>query len=477
MNRTLLMETLLGETRLAVIEDGRLCEIYIERPNGDDVTGSIYLGRVENVVPGMNAAFVDIGQSKNGFLSAGDIPIMDQGLSRQLKDQRIEKLVRRGQAILVQVLKAQSGQKGHRLSCHIALPGRLMVLLTDVRYIGVSKKITESPERDRLRMIAQALTDHTPFGVIMRTASEWASDDEIRREWVDLLTRWEGIENQAQYAMAPTEISSNTSLARRVLRDMLDDTVDLLWVDDDHLFKTLTEQASEGQRAKIRRHEGEIPLFDIHRVDAQLNQALRKYVWLKSGGSLVIQETEAMTVIDVNTAKFTGKRDLEETLFRLNREAAEEILRQLRLRDIGGIIIVDFIDMKDQQHNEALLEQLRTLSKTDRNRLTVVGMTNLGLVELTRKRVRKPLSQQLLRTCGHCGGDGITPGYETIARGIERELWRRRRTGDETHLVVRANPEVQGWLKTLGRPTNHPVDFIANPALAPENYEIAPFTE
>lgn len=474
MKRTLLLESLRGETRLAVIEDNRLCELYVERPGGDDVTGSIYLGRVENVIPGMNAAFVDIGQEKNGFLSTNDIQITDRSLSDKLSDLRIEKLARPGSEMLVQVIKAQSGQKGHRLSCHITLPGQLMVLLTDVEYIGVSKKITDPAGRRRLRDVAKALTEGSGMGVIIRTASGNASQEALKMEWAALTAQWQTIQRQAEHSIAPKQIFSNTSLTLRCVRDMLDNSVESVWADGQSLYDKLISLA--GETGRIRLHDSPTPLFDLYRVDAQLDKALRKYVWLKSGGSLVIEQTEAMTVIDVNTGKFTGRKDLEDTIFRLNCEAAEELVRQIRLRDIGGIIIVDFIDMKDAENNEKLLDLLRMLAKTDRSRLTVVGMTGLGLIELTRKKERKPLSQQLLHICSNCGGDGMTPSHETTARRIIHEIWRRQRGGEDNPLMVTACPEVTGWLRTIGSPGG---TVYADPdtKMKPGEYDISPADE
>lgn len=475
MKRTILMERLLGETRLAVIEDDRLCELYTERPGMDGGAGAIYLGRVENVLPGMNAAFVNIGLEKNGFLSAGDISITDRSLSDKLKDATIGKLVRPGQDVLVQVVKAQAGQKGHRLSCHVTLPGRVLVLLTDVAYVGVSRKITDDAERGRLQSIGRDLIEGTGAGVILRTAAAGASPDALKAEYSALLMQWQTLKQRAETAIAPKLMYTPNALTLRCARDMLDGSVDAVWTDGDGLYEELIERAralSPDKVDLIRRHEGSTPLFDLYRVDTQLDKAMRKYVWLKSGGSLVIEETEAMTVIDVNTGKFTGNKDIAETIYKLNREAAEEIVIQLRLRDIGGIVIVDFIDMTHPAQNEQLLEWLRALAKTDRNRLTVVGMTGLGLVELTRKRERRPLSKQLLHTCSACGGDGVTPSHETTARKILHELWRRRRGGDMSPLCVTACPEVAGWLKTLGGPGGGALSIQADKNMKPTEYTV-----
>lgn len=476
MKQTILMESLRMETRLAVIEDGQLCELYVERPNSDDGVGSIYLGRVENVLTGMNAAFVDIGTEKNGFLYAGDIQIGDRELQKRLDGLRIEKLVRPGQEILVQVVKAQSGQKGHRVSSHLTLPGRALVLLPGTNYVGVSKKITDAAARDRLYAAARELVKDTGTGMIVRTAAEGLSEDAIAREFEALTSRWWDIETRSQHAIAPKKVFSNDDLVLQCVRERLNADVDAVWADGQDLYdrlKACAEGLAPQWADRIRLHEGQMPLYDLHRVDAQLDKALRKYVWLKSGGSLVIEETEAMTVIDVNTGKYTGKKDLEETLFRLNCEAAEEIARQLRLRDIGGIVIVDFIDMDVRANNERLLECLRECFKADKNRTNVVGMTGLGLVEITRKKARRPLSRQLLHTCSDCGGDGVVMSHETTARRIVHEVWRRRRLGETNPILIRSSEPVVKWLKTIGAPDGGAV-FLSKCDMKPGDYEIVP---
>lgn len=476
MKQTILMESVRGETRMAVIEDDRLCELYVDRPNSDDVIGTIHLGRVENVLPGMNAAFVDIGMEKNGFLYAGDIDAGDPALRKRLDGLRVEKLVRPGQEILVQVVKAQSGQKGHRVSSHLTLPGRTLVLLPNVCYVGVSRKISDDGERRRLRAAADALVRDTGMGLIVRTAAAGLPEDALKREYDALSTQWRDIEARAAVATAPKKVYSNTSLALRCVRDRLNGDVDAVWADGPALYDDIRARAeamAPEWADRIRLYDGEMPLFDLYRVDAQLDKAMRKYVWLKSGGSLVIEETEAMTVIDVNTGKFTGKRDLEETLLRLNCEAAEEIVRQLRLRDVGGIVIVDFIDMKAPENNERLLALLRELAKTDQSRLSVVGMTGLGLVELTRKKERRPLSRQLLHACPACGGDGATPSYETTARRIVREVWQRRRRGETNPVLVTAAEPVVKRLRAIGVPEGGGV-YAVKGDVPPGEYDISP---
>lgn len=466
MKKTLLIEALRGETRLAVIEDDQLCELYVHRPGAGDAAGSIYLGRVENAVPGMNAAFVDIGAEKNGFLSASDAP--DGALPRP------------GQPVLVQVSKVQSGQKGHRLTAKVTLPGRCMALLPGQRQAGVSRKLADPLERDRLRGIARALTGDGSMGIIMRTASEGVSEAVLQREFEALCEQWRDIEAHAATAKPPRLVYDNDSLTLRCVRELLAPDVDAVWADGAEVYEALMSHArvlAPALADRIRPHEAQTPVFDLYRVDFQLEKALRKYVWLKSGGSLVIEETEAMTVIDVNTAKFTGRGDLEDTVFRTNCEAAAEIVRQLRLRNLGGIIVVDFIDMAKPAHNEALLEKLRELAKTDRSRLTAVGMTGLGLVELTRKKDRRPLSKALMHTCSACGGDGMVPSHVTTARRAIREIWRRRRQGEANPMLLTACEKVIGWVDTLGTPEGGAVYGTADPAMGPGAFDIAPADE
>ena len=464
MKREIILEKMQGQSRLAVLEDNRLCEIYYERATSSKLAGNIYAGRVQNILPGMNAAFVDIGMNKNGFLYAGDINIDtrdQQELKAQLENSRIEKMLRPGQMIVVQVVKEPGGSKGPRISGNISMPGRLCVLIPTVRYAGVSKKIIDEDERGRLHEIARELSREKDRGIIIRTAGEGASPEEIRADYESLIALWEKIETSARHSAVPRLIQSDGSLAYRAVRDMLDEHVERIITDDPELHAQLKQSADllTPQFAnRIEYLHTETPLFDLKRVDHQLQKAFDRHVYLKSGGTLVIDETEAMTIIDVNTAKFTGKGDLQETIFRLNCEAADEIARQLRLRDVGGIIIVDFIDMESEENKQALLEHLRENLKNDRNRTNVLGMTALGLVEITRKKVRRPLSRLLMRDCSHCLSSGREWTYETVAYDAVREIWKRRRMGDTTAYRILTGEKVGGWIKTIGVPENTRLD-------------------
>ncbi len=438
--KVLLMERAPGEVRLAVLEDGKLCELYSERAGSAGLTGNIYAGRVENVVRGMNAAFVDIGLKRNGFLSLDDAPPELRGRLRP------------GQMLPVQVEREGAGSKGPRLKCQLSIAGRCSVLLPDFRYAGVSKKIEDAAERDRLFGIASRLCEAHGSGMIARTEAEGAPRAEIEADYLRLLADWRRIEAEVNHASAPRLIRADADLALKAVRDMLSEDVERIRTDDAGLYAELRAHAlalAPELAERIELVACETPLFDLMRVDHQLDEALSRRVNLKSGGNLVIDETEALTVIDVNSAKFTGKREARETILRLNCEAAEEIARQLRLRDVGGIVIVDFIDMEDAEDREALLARFREAVARDSNRVNVLGVTALGLVELTRKRERLSLLRQWTRDCSACGGSGREWSYESVAHRAARELWRRRRMGDSSAYRIVAGERVAQKLRAL----------------------------
>ena len=407
----------------------------------------------------MNAAFVDIGLDKNAFLYAGDIQIGDALLAEQLRGARIERLVHSGQTVMVQVVKEPGGSKGPRLSCHITLAGRLAVLLPTVRYVGVSRRIHDEAERERLRAIAEGMAKDFGCGVIVRTAAEGAGADDLRADFEALSRLWENVERRGRHTAAPALLHRDASLVDCAVRDMLCEDVESARTDDEGLFHALQEAAQALTPALAGRvvfDRAQSPLFDRFCVWKQAESALRRHVWLKSGGYLVFDYTEALTVVDVNTGKYVGKRSLSETVFALNCEAAREIARQLRLRDVGGIIIVDFIDMDQHEQREALLDVLRECLRKDRTRTNLVGITGLGLVELTRKKVRQPLCKQKFHACAACQGSGLVPSHEFTARqGAFRSApsahaWRRnalshcRRAARGGH-TVKTGRAFGGW--------------------------------
>ena len=479
MSKTILVDRLCGETCLALIEDGALAELYFESKGHEKLTGNIYIGRVENVLPGMNAAFVDIGLDKNAFLYAGDIQIGDALLAEQLRGARIERLVHSGQTVMVQVVKEPGGSKGPRLSCHITLAGRLAVLLPTVRYVGVSRRIHDEAERERLRAIAEGMAKDFGCGVIVRTAAEGAGADDLRADFEALSRLWENVERRGRHTAAPALLHRDASLVDCAVRDMLCEDVESVRTDDEGLFHALQETAQALTPAFAGRvvfDRAQSPLFDRFCVWKQAESAFRRHVWLKSGGYLVFDYTEALTVVDVNTGKYVGKRSLSETVFALNCEAAREIARQLRLRDVGGIIIVDFIDMDRHEQREALLDVLRECLRKDRTRTNLVGITGLGLVELTRKKVRQPLCKQKFHACAACQGSGLVPSHEFTARQALSEVRRRRMRGDETPYLIAAAPPVAGILLKLGAPLGAgTVRVLADERAAEAEYRMEPF--
>ena len=477
MNKEILIDTLMGETRLALLEDGELAEFYCERRGQEKLSGNIYAGLVENVLPGMNAAFVDIGLRKNAFLCADDILPDARGdaeLESRLRGQRIEKAIKKGQQVLVQVIKEPGGSKGPRVSNHVTLPGRKLVLLPTMRYAGVSKRIGDESERGRLRRIAESLCNEAEMGLIVRTAAEGATEDELRQECRTLCRLWEKIANRGSHSRPPQLIHMDGSLPYRAVRDMLD--VDTLAVrtDDPEIAGALRSAAGDiapEWADRIELYTGQTPLFDLYRVDSQVEKALDKQIWLKSGGYLVIDETEALTVVDVNTGKFVGKQSLSETIFRTNQEAAAEIARQIRLRDVGGIVVIDFIDMELPEQRDEVLKVLRESLKSDRNRTNVVGFTGLGLVEMTRKKVRQPLLRQMYRQCSACGGTGMILSAETAARKVLREICRRREAGA---LLATVSAEVAAELESIGVPVGVQAYVSPDPARHGAEYDISP---
>ena len=461
MKTELLIEAELGQTRLAVLEDRQLVECYTERPGQEKLPGSIFVGRVANILPGMQAAFVDIGLEKNAMLHAGDIKLnkSDFGadaekLEKQLSGRTIGQMVRMGQELLVQVVKDPGGTKGPRISSHVTLPGRLAVLLPTVSYIGVSRRIDDEAARARLRELAEKCRPEG-MGLIVRTAAADASEEDFARDVDGLLRLWRSIETRAAHSTAPALIHRDEGLIHRMLRDRLSPEVERVLIEGKAAYRAALDAAetlSPELAGRVSLYDGETPLFDLYRIDAKYEKACRRHVWLNSGGFLVIDHTEALTVIDVNSGKFIGTKNLDDTVYKTNCEAAREIARQLRLRDVGGIIVIDFIDMTADAHREGLLALLRELLKNDRTKTNLVGMTSLGLVELTRKRIYQSFHTLLMRPCPECGGDGFIQSAETVARGILHRDLRSGAGGETACRLIKASADVAGQLMLIGAP-------------------------
>jgi len=455
MRKEILVTVDIDETRAAVLEDGELVEIYIERPVHQRIVGNIYKGKVENVLPGMQAAFVDIGLERNSFLYVDDAqPGRAQVEGEEVSargGQRltIRDLVRTGQEVLVQVAKEPIGTKGARVTRNITLPGRFLVLMPQVDYIGVSRRITDERERERLKQIAQSVKPKG-MGLIVRTVAEGAGEEELAHDAAFLERHWQQITAKAASVRAPALVHHDLGLIHRLVRDGLDDNVSLFMVDQRAAYDTALEVVdlhAPQFRDRIKLYtRTDQTLFDYYGVEMEIEKAMRKRVWLKSGGYLVIDQTEALTAIDVNTGKFVGSTNLADTVFRTNMEAAREIARQLRLRDIGGIIIIDFIDMDRPDHRQQVIQALEEELKRDRTRANILGLTQLGLLEMTRKKSRQNLSEALTKPCHYCDGRGKLFNEETMAHRVRAEIRRIMKQSSSEALLMEVHPSVAALL-------------------------------
>jgi len=456
MRKEILVTVDMDETRAAVLEEGELVEVFIERPVHQRIVGNIYKGKVENVLPGMQAAFVDIGLERNSFLYVDDaLPgraeVEGEEVTSAKPNQKltIKDVVKPGQEIIVQVAKEPIGTKGARVTRNLTLPGRFLVLMPQVDYIGVSRRIADEKERERLKLLAQKVKPQG-MGLIVRTVAEGAGEEELARDAAFLEKLWQRISAKTQGAGAPSLIHRDLSLVHRLVRDGLDDTVSLFMIDNREEFQRATEvlelhapHLKDRLKPYTRTDQS---LFDFYGVEMELEKALKKRVWLKSGGYLVIDQTEALTAIDVNTGKFVGTTNLADTVFKTNLEAAKEIARQLRLRDIGGIIIIDFIDMEITDHRQKVIQTLELELKRDRTRANVLGLTQLGLVEMTRKKSRQNLDEAMTRPCHYCEGRGKLFSEETMAHRVRAEIRRILKASSSDALLMEVHPSVAALL-------------------------------
>ncbi len=450
IDKELLVDVNPYRTRVVLMENGSPAEISIERRSKERLVGNIYKGRVQNVLPGMFAAFININEEKNAFLYAGDIKL-DNALSDG--DQFDEKptpamicdIVRAGQDIMVQIVKEPFGTKGARASTHISLPGHTLVFMPTVDFVGISKRIVDDAERSRLKRIIDE-TRPKGTGVIVRTAADGLDEQDIKDDLLSLVAEWERIKRHYNSSKAPALLRKEDSLISRTVRDMLKADVRRLVVNDrahyDEIL-ALAEDSGEGLSSKVELYDDKTDMLERYGVEQAIDAALSRKVWLKSGAYIVIDQTEALVCIDVNTGKFVGSSNLQRTIVETNKEAAVEIAKQLRLRDIGGIIIIDFIDMEDKHDRESVIDTLRDAMKRDRTKTVVLGMTSLGLLEVTRKKLRYNISTTLQTVCPYCNGDGHVESAETVALKLRKALLSRmREDADAAEYVVTANPEV-----------------------------------
>lgn len=473
MTTKILINAMCYETRIALVENTHLVEFHIQRPSARGLTGNIYKGRVVRVLPGMQAAFVDIGLEKTGFLYVDDVHICASELEQRLlghdpqscgkhhfhcssadteirrgSGMNIEDLLREGQDITVQVEKDPIGSKGARLTCHITLPCRNLVFMPLTDHIGISRKIEDEALRRTLRERIEKLRP-AGTGFIVRTVAEYADLEELEADMEFLLHLWDEIQRKTASASAPALVYEELDIVFRSVRDLFTTEVNSLIVDNRETYERLIhfiEIFAPDLRHRITLHQAPIPLFEAHGLEIEISRIAEKKVWLRSGGYIIIDTTEALTVIDVNTGRFIGKNDLEETIFKTNMEAVKEIAYQLRLRNIGGIIIIDFIDMVEEAHREELFASFKEAVKKDKSRINILKLTEFGLVQMTRKRSCENLNQLLCEPCFYCGGEGRLKSRRTICYEIFRKLARDTPRTKGKSITLRVHPQIADML-------------------------------
>lgn len=464
MGSEILINVSRGEMRVGLLEGGQVVEFYVERKRDASLVGNIYKGKVVKILPGMQSAFVDIGLEKAAFLYVADIqgdtdeyaPLFEDEdkenplelISRRGRSEMtIEELIQEGQEILVQVSKDPIGSKGARATSYITLPGRYLVLMPNVDHIGISRRISDEDERNRLKTIVERIKPNG-FGLIIRTVSEDSHEDEIKKDLEFLLLLWKNIQEKKDRVPARGLLYSDLDLVFRSVRDLMSQDVERLVIDSAEEYERILEFVRTyfpKLLDKIEMYEDNEPLFDAFGVELDISRALGRRVWLKSGGYIVVDQTEAMTVIDVNTGKFVGKEGLEDTILKTNLEAVKEIAYQIRLRNLGGIIIVDFIDMDRQENREKVFNAFTEAMKKDRAKNTIFHISELGLIQMTRKRVRESLGRTLCATCPYCEGKGFVISPETLCFEILRTIKKLARHGSKK-IIITTHPTVAEML-------------------------------
>ncbi len=538
MKREILINGSQRETRVAILEDDRLVELLVDHPDRRRTVGDIYLGRVEAVLPGIQAAFVDIGQEKSAFLHASDLLEPDEDEEpadeddppdvetapravgegepadeRRGRDRRrrsrgngggerpngdtrqrevtprravpnIAEILKKGQVLPVQVTKEPISTKGCRVTAQISLAGRFLVYMPYASKVGVSRKIENKEQRQRLREMVSKLLPKDEGGVIVRTVAEGVTEDHFRREIESLTARWRRVNRKKTFIKrAPALLERETSLTRGIIRDVFSSKVDALWVDSRELYNEIEQYLSQVDpelMSRVHLYAEPTPLFDKFDIESEIRDLFKARVELPTGGSLVIQPTEALVSIDVNTGRYTGKKDPEKTILRTNLEAAREIARQIRLRDIGGIIVCDFIDMESRGNRDKVLQELRTHLGRDRARTKALAVSELGLVEMTRQRVRPSLWHSMTTECPTCAGSGRVFTPEVVARRLERALKRAGHEQRERQISVRLHPEVALYLleeepkllQALGKLTGLDIDLRDDPMMRLDEFRL-----
>jgi ribonuclease G len=475
------------EKRLAIVENARLQEVFVERASRKGLVGNIYLGKVGRVLPGMQAAFVDIGLEKMAFLHVSDVCLASLGLPEnyEFKDQ-INKILQEGRSICVQVSKDPLGTKGARLTMELSIPSRFLVYMPTASNIGVSTRIDSEQERERLKKALLIATEETDLqgGFIARTLAEGVAEEELARDIRFLRKMWRSISEAGRVKQAPVLLHEDLALPLRALRDMVSESVESILVDSRETYQKMldfSEKFVPELHSKIQMYKGHCPIFDLHSVEDDIQKAIERKVYLKSGGYLVIDQNEALTSIDINTGSFVGHSNLEETIFRTNLEATQVIARQLKLRNLGGIIVVDFIDMELEEHRLQVLKSLEESLAQDKAKTSMSALSKLGLVEITRQRSRESLEHLLCEECPVCNGRGSVKTSETITYDIFREITRYARQFPQAQkflvmasdkVVYRIEDEESNSVAELETFIGKPVQFQAEPIYAVEQFDV-----
>jgi len=491
MKREIIISATPQETRVAILEDSVLVEFMTDRPDAERLVGDIYLGQVEGVLPGIQAAFVDIGTDKAAFLHVSDLARddhngdddEDEDEEKGRRYQPIQEQVKKGDRLLVQVTKEPIGTKGPRVTTQISLPGRFLVFMPFSNHIGVSRKIEEREERARLRALAKEIVPEGEGGVIIRTVGEELTREVFEREFKTLHSTWKKIQRRARGARPPALIHREAKLTSGIIRDLFTGKVDALVVDSKEVYNEVKQYlmgVDPELLSRVHLYTEPRPLFDKYGIEEAIHEAFQRRVDLPSGGYIIIEPTEALVSIDVNTGRYTGKKDPEQTILKTNLDAARQIARQLRLRDVGGIIVCDFIDMESKANQERVLQELRTHLNRDRARTKAFQISELGLVEMTRQRVRPSLYHTLTEPCSHCGGSGRVFTPETVVRRIERAVRRAGTDGADRELLIRVHPQVAlhileeepNFLRRLERSWNMTLDIRDDPLMRQDEFRL-----
>ena len=516
MKREILINAGPRETRIAILEDERLVELLVDRPDNRRMVGDIYIGRVEAVLPGIQAAFVDIGTEKAAFLHASDLVRESADAAdddededdddeeeaeeeqaaprrngsggggpgrRSAKGPPIQDALKRGQEIMVQISKEPISTKGPRVTAQISLAGRFLVYIPDSSKVGVSRKIGQGPERQRLKKQVQEILPEKSGGVIVRTVSEDATPENLQRELNGLISQWKKINRKKTFQRAPALVHRETGLTRGLVRDLFSAKVDSLTVDSKQVFNEILgylKEIAPDLIDRVRLHEDQAPLFDKADIESEIRDIFKRRCDLPSGGYLIVEPTEALVSIDVNSGRYTGKKDPEKTVFKTNIEAAQEVARQMRLRDVGGIIVCDFIDMETKANRDRVLQELRQHLSRDRARTKAFAVSDLGLIEMTRQRVRQSHYQSSTEACQMCNGTGRVLTPETIVRRMERSVRKMAIEGRRDNLLIKLHPDVAMYVleqerdlaQKLQKGANFSLEFRDDPLLKPDEFKL-----